>query len=299
MESPSNPGQFIRLTKDQLLKAQNDVRTTGVQALGGFVLLLGAGVGAYLTSRQVRVAREGQITERFTRAIDQLGSEKLDVRLGGIYALERIARGSKDDHGPIIEILTTYLREHSPWPPSRPGQYVAMASIEDIPSLAQRAADLQAVLTVIGRRERGHEDAGSPPTLAFIDLRNAVLSGADLQRVDLRGAVVRGADLTRADLTRADLTGVDLTGADLTGAGLRLADLTGANLSGVFLTGVDLTGAILTGVDLTGADLTAADLTSADLSSADLSKAKYWNQAQLDSARSLDGATLPDLTADQ
>src|SRR3984893_19565387 len=66
------------LTKEQLLKARSDLRTTGVQALGGFVLLLGAGVGAYLTSGQVRIAREGQITERFTRAIDQLGSEKLD-----------------------------------------------------------------------------------------------------------------------------------------------------------------------------------------------------------------------------
>jgi hypothetical protein len=75
----------------QRLKLQNDVRTTGVQLLGGVVLAL----GAFLTARTIRVIREGQITERFTRAIDHLGSGELDVRLGGIYALERIARDSR------------------------------------------------------------------------------------------------------------------------------------------------------------------------------------------------------------
>jgi len=32
---------------------------------------------------------------------------------------------------PIMEILTTYLREHSPWPPSRPGQYVEGAPLDE------------------------------------------------------------------------------------------------------------------------------------------------------------------------
>jgi hypothetical protein len=55
------------------------------------------------------IAREGQITDRFTKAIAQLGEqgpEKLAVRLGGIYALERIARDSERDHWPMMEVLT-------------------------------------------------------------------------------------------------------------------------------------------------------------------------------------------------
>jgi hypothetical protein len=75
------------------LRAQKEVRTTLLQGLGGAALL----VGAYVTYRQLQTSREGQITERFTRAIDQLGSEHLDVRLGGLYALERIARDSPAD----------------------------------------------------------------------------------------------------------------------------------------------------------------------------------------------------------
>jgi hypothetical protein len=96
-------------TPENRLKAENDLRTTLVQALGGTILL----VGLYFTARNVGLTREGQITERFTKAITQLGDKNLDVRLGGIYALERIARESAKDYGPIMEVLTAFLREHA------------------------------------------------------------------------------------------------------------------------------------------------------------------------------------------
>jgi hypothetical protein len=91
-------------------------RTAILASLAGVL----AGIGAYYTHRTFELNRQGhelnrqgQITERFTRAVDQLGNASLDVRLGGIYALERLARESRDDHGPIIEILTAYIREHT------------------------------------------------------------------------------------------------------------------------------------------------------------------------------------------
>jgi hypothetical protein len=76
--------------QDARLRLQNDVRTTLLQALGGAAVL----TGAWAAWRQLHLLREGQITERFTRAIDHLGSDQLDIRLGGIYALERIALDS-------------------------------------------------------------------------------------------------------------------------------------------------------------------------------------------------------------
>ena len=50
-------------------------------------------------------------------------SDNLDVRIGGIYALERIARDSARDHSTIMEVLAAFIREHSheQWPPPRPG----------------------------------------------------------------------------------------------------------------------------------------------------------------------------------
>src|SRR5689334_20193764 len=65
--------------------------------------LVGGGIAAWVALRQVRIAadrhaaqteadRQRRITESFSKAIEQLGSEKLEVRLGGIYALERISK---------------------------------------------------------------------------------------------------------------------------------------------------------------------------------------------------------------
>jgi ABC-type multidrug transport system fused ATPase/permease subunit len=54
------------------------------------------------TEHTMRLTEQGQITERFTRAIEHLGSEKLEIRLGGIYALERIDRDSEKDHWSIV-----------------------------------------------------------------------------------------------------------------------------------------------------------------------------------------------------
>jgi hypothetical protein len=71
---------------------------------------------------QLDLTRQGQITERFESAIAQLGAAddgnpRLEVRLGGIYALEQIAKDSTEYYGPVIEVLTAYVRQNAPWPP--------------------------------------------------------------------------------------------------------------------------------------------------------------------------------------
>jgi uncharacterized protein YjbI with pentapeptide repeats len=101
-----------------------------------------------------------------------------------------------------------------------------------------------------------------------LDLRNASLSGADLQGVDLRYAFLKNANLTGANLSPTFLTGANLTGAKLSQADLSGADLSGANLRDAYLYKVELTVA-----DLNHADLTLTNLREADLSHADLSKA--------------------------
>ena len=41
-----------------------------------------------LTTRTYRLTEQRQLTGRYTKAIAQLGDDKLDIRLGGIYALD-------------------------------------------------------------------------------------------------------------------------------------------------------------------------------------------------------------------
>jgi hypothetical protein len=54
--------------------------------------------------RTHELTEQGQVTDRYTKAIEQLESEKLDVRIGGIYALERVARDSARDHPTVMEV---------------------------------------------------------------------------------------------------------------------------------------------------------------------------------------------------
>jgi hypothetical protein len=245
--------------RDSRIRLQNDVRSTLLQGLGGLAVLLAAFYTYQQVQtgrRQLNLAQQGQVTERFTRAIDQLGSDHLDVRLGGIHALERIARDSPDDHATIGEILAAYIRTHAPWPPTLRGQYVATALIDDIPELQVRAPDVQTSLTVLGRG-------------GFADQPREVGDQVDLHEADLR----------KAHLVNASLVG---------------APLYGANLAGSTLIGVDLTDAYLVDANLAGAEIVACDFTHADLGFANLEKAKFIDTiltASLDQAN-LSGARL-------
>jgi hypothetical protein len=242
-------------TAGEAVTAQNDVRATLLQAAGALVLLLSAGLGAWLTGRQLQLNRQGQITERFTRAVDQLGSPHLGIRLGGIYALERIARDSMADRPTIAEILCAYIRDHTPWPPSRPGQYVAAAPLDALLPLQARAPDVQAILTVLGRGD-------FPPQMD--------LNHVDLRRANLNGACLRGALLRGTHLERANLHGTDLRDALLSGVHLESANLQGARLDGALLRGAHLQGSILYHARLQGANLRGARLEGANLRGAHL-----------------------------
>ena len=232
--------------------------------------------------------REGQIADLYSRAIEQLGSDKVDVRIGGIYALERVARESAADHPTVMEVLTAFIREHSheQWPPpDHP------ASLEQERSTRP---DVQAAVTVIGRRDRQLDDTGIGPAQASLPRRMLARMG----RIDLAGASLIRAFLFRADLAGANLAGVDFTGADLTGAVLAGADLTSAVLAHANLFAADLTGAVLEEADLTGvsldgdklngASLAGANLTSASLHGAGFADVNFFNadltNAQLTSA---------------
>jgi hypothetical protein len=254
------------------------------QVIGAVVLA----IGGYFTWRNIQVAQEGQITNRFTQAIGQLGAElkngdaNLEVRLGGIYALERIARDSPRDHWTIMEILTAYVRRNASWTsPSPPDGTVS--SPEDVPpelpqepgALLPLRTDFQAILTVIGRRVRSDqrpEPAGLD--LHGTDLRGASLNEAHLERARLDGALLQHATLLGTHLEQASLRGAHLEQAFL--AGVRLEPsitLVTAHLQGAFLTDAYLQGARLEGTNLERAFLDGAHLNGASLASARLNDA--------------------------
>jgi hypothetical protein len=253
--APSLPAETLELLEardrleltDARLKLQNDLRTTALQAIGGLAVLAGAVLAfQQLTAdRQQAIAtqeltRQGQASERFTRAIDQLGSERLEVRLGGIYGLEQIAQQAPDNRLAVTEVLVAFLHRSRP-PPLKPQFDPTRAPYP----LRVRAPDVQAALTVLVRRRPLQTD---PP----LDLRDLDLRGADIggQRVlvnnrsgfregDLRRADLRGSDLRGATFREVYLSGANFGGADLSGARFRGVNLSEANFGDANLIGAD------------------------------------------------------------
>lgn len=247
-----------------------------VQALGLIMAGLAGAIGIYITWRtltitqknmkdtlkktetQLRLAEEGQVTERFTKAIDQLGeiddtgNLRVEIRIGGIYALDRIARHyqqqSPKDYGPVVELLAAYIRENAKWITKvAPGPTLKAHQLREFLhrfSASGARADIQAALEVLGRRneERMLEQYRVP-----IDLRRTNLSGARLIGANLSGTDFTQANLSGAFLFQANLSDVDLSDADLSGA-----LLSGADLSKALLLGTRLEGALLAGVTLSG-----------------------------------------------
>ena len=234
------------------------------------------------TARNFTLSREGQVTDRYTKAIEQLGSDKLDVRIGGIYALERVARDSAKDHPTVMEVLTAFIREHSrePWPVD--GEGAQQGEKKTRP-------DVQAAVTVAGRRDAKRDVL--PIDLTDADLARANLTGADLTRAKLIGADLAGAGLAGANLAGAYLTDADLTDANLIMAYLTAAHLTAANLTRTNLIGANLTRADLRGADLTGAGLAQAILTGAHLAGAVLTDIKWPKGARVPDGWMVDSNT--------
>lgn len=265
-------------------------------------------------SRELRISEQGQITTRFNAAVTNLGSQTLDVRLGGIYALQRIMQDSARDHPTIVSVLAAFAQEHA-----GSSKQSMKEPTDDVAGLHTPKADVTAAITALAKR-RPDRDNGTVIDLGTTDLRGLALTDnaaitlpgaifleADLRFADFTGADLRQADFQRANLERALLEKANLRGALLTSAQLRRAALARADLRGADLTcggfGTDSSGRVtsyvhcavleeasMDGADfrdakmiganllrasLNGADFRGADLTDADLRDASLNKADF------------------------
>ena len=175
--------------------------------------------------RTTNAAEQGLITDQINTAVTGLGVEKtvkqtapdgnvtentdanIEVRLGAVYALERISQDSDRDHMQIMEILCAYIRTNAPLDP------------ETSMSRKEPRADIQAALTVIGRR--APDKIALERTKGFVlDLLEADLRGADLQDGDFAQAQFWRGNFQFAVLTRTNLKGADLWDANLSDAHL-------------------------------------------------------------------------------
>jgi hypothetical protein len=227
------------LNQKDLLAAQSAVRTSAIQALGGLAVILGAFLTARAAVATIRQTREGQLTDRFSAATTHLASKELIEILGGAHELARVARQSRLDHWPVMEVLTAYLRVNHP-------ATGGLMTGDTPPAVRAIAAVLRDRVV-----ENERPDVGQKVDLFNVDLRKVRLEHVDLRYANLAKCDLRGAFLACAKLADASLDGVDLRGAQMTGTDLQRASLVGADARGVVFDGqADLRSATLTDLDL-------------------------------------------------
>jgi hypothetical protein len=179
---PKRQVDRLRLTiRDPKARAdvEDSFRKTIGQLLGGAAVLIGAGL-AYLQFPQQQQASHDLLSNQVSRGFEQLGNEKsMVVRLGGIYALEGVMNTSEQYHKPVLEALSAFVRDGT----------------RTETGTGAPATDIQAVLTVIGRRTVFGK---GKPDLTGANIPKAALSGAILIEADLSGAILAQANLSGA-----------------------------------------------------------------------------------------------------
>jgi hypothetical protein len=314
---------------DELIKAQNDIRGTLLTAITGALAL----VAAYSTWQQLQITREGQVTERFAKAVELLGGDN-DVagRTGAIYALGRLAKDSAADEPTIQQILTTYVRHRAPWPPepavaaqgssSAPTTTSSIARTSPTASSSVVAAQLKPSRPVTTKPPQLRDD-GRPcrhPGIASLQkcnpdvqaalstLGQEIVAGPNRQPLrailvdtDLRGGLFAQLQLPRADFRGAQLDDMECRIPNESNriTNLRDADFRGASLVRAHLERADLTKANFASTEQSITNLEGVYLKGAILDKANFQRAnlKGAHLGGVDLSRAnLEGANLEEVT---
>lgn len=267
-----------------------------------------------------KIAEEKQVTDLFVEAVKMLADEKMQIQLGGIYALKRVAENSSTEssskyQGMVMEVLSSFVRmtsplteeeEQTPWIQFFNNVLLGNLSNDELSnSIGELNKELensiekppksprdtpgisivvQAALGVIGGRGDRELKINLRRThLAFADLKGAELASAELGGVNLRFAQLREANLANAYLT-GYLSNANFRNADLSYARLYCPDLRNATFDNANLRYAELFGADLTLASFDGADLYETQLERCNLYKADFRKAKGLAPEQVEKA---------------
>ena len=253
------------LVAKDVAELENSARSTLVQLLGGIALIL-TFLATWLqisdtrkaSERTLRLTAAQQETERFTRAVEQLGSSKPAIRLGGIYGLQQVARDTPSRRETVAQLMVAYLRSnHRLRKGDRRLQGIELRIQTGMSLCASTVAppwpDTQAALSVL---------LGLPPAVrSQLDLAGVDLVGVRMDGADFRGALLRDASLAGAKLSGANFDNAQIpTGTDLRGACLR-----GARFNGTYIGLVHADGADFSGADLANAQVDEDSLVGAKI----------------------------------
>ena len=266
---------WLRETELNLLPESKSttIRNAGLVIAGALALVFAVWRGV-LAQRQAETAQQGLSNERYQKGAEMLGSEVLAVRLGGVYALQRLAAEHPEQyHIQIMQLFCAYVRN-----PTGDEQGPVSGYDEDDEPIRRLREDVQAAMYAIGKRTDACIAIEKAANFR-LDLRNVNLQHSRLLNLNLSYALLEksnmfGASLYISNLSSASLTDANLSDTDLTGANLSDANLYRAKLSDAFLNDTNLSNAFLIRANLSKASLPSANLSNTRSRNSDLSRAR-------------------------
>jgi hypothetical protein len=241
---------LVRLGLDALLSPSPSYQETAknfvltfASAFGAPFLVWRAWIAhrqANAASEQARIAVENHITGIFSKSVELLGFVRegktagpggalfvgslpnIEARLGALYSLERLLTESQKDQRAVLETLCAYVRENSSFEiPEDEGEAQEFGR-GNLPPKPSRRADIQAAITIIGRRaagirRRAEEDGWG------LDFQNSNLIAYDFSqlnfdRADLSNSFLNGANLAGSSFSNSIFVDTFMRGAKMRGA---------------------------------------------------------------------------------
>jgi hypothetical protein len=244
-------------TSDQAIVRINAYRSSLSSLLGvliQFVGGIGLATGLFFTWRQIKAGQEAQLSERFSKAIGQLDSDRIHVRVGGIQGLERVSEGREAERESAVTILSAFVVD-------RCRERDMSESV--LPQDIQIA--VAALIRFQKQRTRSHPLIPLPRH-PLIPLRGANLAKLKLGNIDLSGFDLENADFSGSDMEGASLFRANVTNTNFTKANLKYAEFIDARLFSTIFHGADLSDALFRGGGTMGTkiDFRESNLTGTD-----------------------------------
>jgi hypothetical protein len=213
---------------DQYFTFLAATRASTATALGAAITLMGATaafVTVFATYRTYRAAQDKHASDVLAKATEMLSSTDVSIRLGGVYALRRLAKTSPDDYVPVFDILTGFVRT------KYPVSAEPITESETKPGSSRCPVDVHAVLNTIGERcWKKKEDASERHDLSYARFEDAWCVRCDFSRMYFWEAHLDAVNFTRADLRASDFTRARLVDCNFEGALMESVVLDGAEL---------------------------------------------------------------------
>ena len=216
--------------------------------------------------REATTAEQGLITDRLNKATKNLGTKDgvepvLEIRLGALQELERVAQDSIRHHISVMEILCAYIRINSKLDNS-------------IDAKESLRADIGVAINIIARRDKWLDGKKR------IEMEQSQKYRLDLRNCDLHGIILENANLSYANFSRTNLSNATFFNSNLNYANLNESNMENLSFMAVKLNNANLKDSRLMGADLFGVELNNANIRNANMTYISTNGAKF-NDADL------------------